>query len=82
MENKGVWCFHVRVGVAIQLRMHSTFSLLFDLSSSGVKCLCSLSPYYAILQSKMPLNLGDVFPNLEVDTSEGKLSLHDYWGDG
>ncbi len=30
----------------------------------------------------MPLNLGDTFPNLDVDTSEGKLKIYDYFGDG
>jgi len=30
----------------------------------------------------MPLVLGDVFPNFEVDTTHGKLNLYDYIGNG
>jgi len=29
----------------------------------------------------MPLNLGDVFPNFTVDTTEGRLTFHDFLGD-
>jgi len=32
-------------------------------------------------KSKMPLNLGDVFPNFTVDTTEGRLTFHDFLGD-
>lgn len=31
---------------------------------------------------KMGINLGETFPNLECDTTSGKLKLHEYWGDG
>lgn len=29
----------------------------------------------------MPLNLGDLFPNFTVDTTEGRVTFHDYIGD-
>ncbi|KAL5483930.1 hypothetical protein EMCRGX_G020350 [Ephydatia muelleri] len=29
----------------------------------------------------MPLNLGDTFPNFSVDTTEGRISFHDFLGD-
>ncbi|KAI6660880.1 Peroxiredoxin-6-like [Oopsacas minuta] len=35
----------------------------------------------ATSEIKGPLTLGAEFPNLEVDTSKGKLKLHDYFGD-
>lgn len=34
-------------------------------------------------ETEMPgLNLGDTFPNLKVDTSEGPLQLYDHFGTG
>eukprot|EP00800_Vazella_pourtalesii_P012123 TRINITY_DN2881_c0_g1_i1.p1 TRINITY_DN2881_c0_g1~~TRINITY_DN2881_c0_g1_i1.p1 ORF type:complete len:229 (+),score=53.43 TRINITY_DN2881_c0_g1_i1:55-741(+) len=35
----------------------------------------------ATAEQKGPLTLGSDFPNLDVDTSDGKLKLHDYLGD-
>lgn len=29
----------------------------------------------------MPLNLGDIFPNFTVDTTEGRVTFHDYLGE-
>jgi len=31
---------------------------------------------------RQPLNLGDVFPNFEADSTDGKLKFHDFVGDG
>lgn len=30
----------------------------------------------------MPLNLGDTFPNFTVETTEGRITLFEYLGDG
>lgn len=51
-------------------------------SRSGLSC-CPVPrlPYHSPEKSKMPLNLGDVFPNFTVDTTEGRLTFHDFLGD-
>ena len=32
-------------------------------------------------RSKMAMRLGDTFPNLQVDTTDGPISLYDYFGE-
>lgn len=42
-------------------------------------CVCVHSGFAAYLA--MPLNLGDVFPNFTVETTEGTIKFHDFLGD-
>jgi hypothetical protein len=33
-----------------------------------------------LVKTQGTLNLGEVFPNFEAETTQGKLTLYDYWG--
>jgi len=61
-----------------------SFYIIFAPSSGEVffNVVTNKSRVSDLLQKiRMPLNLGDTFPNLDVETSEGKFKLHDYFGD-
>ena len=52
----------------------------------GLHFYCTLriifSEQLILLIRIMSTGLGDIFPNLECETTVGKLKLHDYWGEG
>jgi len=50
------------------------------LSNRGSSDSVSVSNY-ASNKAKMPLNLGDVMPNFEADTTVGKIKLHEWLGE-
>lgn len=70
----------------IKLAARAKVTVALQHTSSQVKIRAVLlsgpsPPYHSPEKSKMPLNLGDVFPNFTVDTTEGRLTFHDFLGD-